>query len=468
VWTGVESKATRREGGAGRVIGEIHGSGVTEAESAVRREAIPEEETQLRRQRWGWVEPEVWTDRMLAALDNGVKGGCWYSLMDKVHAKRTLEASWRRVRANAGAAGVDGESVKRFAANAERYLEELSTALREGRYQPQGVRRVYLPKPGGGQRPLGIPVVKDRIVQGALKLVLEPIFEREFCAWSYGFRPGRGAKDALREVDGLLKGGATWVVDADLKSYFDTIPHDRLMDRVRSRVRDGRVLKLIESYLKQEIMDGTQRWTPMQGSPQGAVLSPLLANLYLHEMDVELGERFRLVRYADDFVVLCTSEAEAQSALEAVQAWTQQNGLTLHPEKTHVGDARQPGQGFDFLGYRFEGGRRVVRRKSLNALCDRIRSKTRRSRGSSMKQIIADLNPMLRGWFAYFQHAHFWVFQRLDGMIRRRLRAIRRKQQKRPGRGSTHEDHRRWPNRYFAELGLFSLAAAHARASQSR
>lgn len=432
------------------------------------REAIPEEEAQARRERWNWVEPEVWTDRMLAALENGVKGGSWYSLMDKVHAKRTLEASWRRVQANAGAAGVDGVSVKRFAANAERYLEELSTALREGRYQPQGVRRVYLPKPGGGERPLGIPVVKDRIVQGALKRVLEPIFEREFCAWSYGFRPGRSAKDALREVNGLLQEGFTWVVDADLKSYFDTIPHDRLMERLRSRVRDGRVLKLIERYLKQEIMDGLERWTPTRGSPQGAVLSPLLANLYLHEMDVELGERFRLVRYADDFVVLCASEAEARAALDVIQGWTEENGLTLHPEKTHVGDARQPGQGFDFLGYRFEGGRRTVRRKSLQAIRGKIRSKTRRNRGNSMAQIVADLNPMLRGWFNYFQHAHFWVFERTDQLIRRRLRAIRRKQQKRPGRGQTYADHRRWPNRYFAELGLFSLAAAHRAARQSR
>lgn len=432
------------------------------------RKAIPDEEARARRERWSWVEPAVWTDRMLAALEDGVKGGNWYSLMDKVHAPRTLEASWRRVRANAGAAGVDGESVERFERHAERYLEELSTALREDRYQPQGVRRVNLPKPGGGQRPLGIPVVKDRIVQGALKLVLEPIFEREFCARSYGFRPGRSAKDALREVDGLLKEGFTWVVDADLQSYFDTIPHDRLMDRVRARVRDGRVLKLIERYLKQEIMAGTERWIPSQGSPQGAVLSPLLANIYLHEMDRELGGRFRLIRYADDFVVLCAHESEARAALESVTEWTERNGLTLHPDKTHVGDAVQPGQGFDFLGYRFECGRRHVRRKSLKAFRDKVRRKTRRSRGDSVAYIITELNVMLRGWFSYFQHAHPWVFRALDGFIRRRLRAIRRKQQKRPGQGQTHADHRRWPNRYFAELGLFSLQTAHALARQSR
>ena len=431
-------------------------------------QAIPDEEAQQRRQRWSWVEPAVWTDRMLAALENGVKGGVWYSLMAKVYALRTLQASWQQVRRNQGAAGVDGESVGRFAANADRYLEELHVSLREGRYRPEGVRRVYLAKPGGGQRPLGIPTVKDRIVQGALKLALEPIFEREFCAWSYGFRPRRGAKDALREVDEGLKAGHTWVVDADLKSYFDTIPHDRLMERVRERVRDGRVLKLIERYLKQEVMDGMEAWTPTQGSPQGAVLSPLLANIYLHEMDQSLGERYRLTRYADDFVVLCSTEEEAQAALAEIRTWVEANGLILHPDKTHVGDCRQQGQGFDFLGYRFEAGRRWVRRKSSRAIREKIRQKTRRTRGNSMVQIIDDLNPMLRGWFGYFKHAHPRAHQDLDGFIRRRLRAIRRKQLKRPGRGRTHADHRSWPNRYFAELGLFTLATARAQASRSR
>lgn len=437
------------------------------ADSEVRK-AIPEEEAQARRQRWLWVEPEVWTDRMLAALENGVQGGSWYSLMDKVCSRRTLEASWRRVRRNAGAAGIDGQSVGRFAAHAERYLDELSAALREGRYQPQGVKRVYLPKPGGGERPLGIPVVKDRIVQGALKLVLEPIFEREFCTWSYGFRPGRSAKDALREVDGRLKEGYTWVVDADLKSYFDTIPHDRLMDRVRSRVRDGRVLKLIERYLKQEIMAGTERWTPTQGSPQGAVLSPLLANIYLHEMDVTLGERFRLTRYADDFVILCETETEARQALSEVTSWTEANGLILHPDKTHVGDCRQAGQGFDFLGYRFESGRRYVRQKSLKAFKDRVRQKTRRTCGKSLSMVIETLNPSLRGWFNYFRQANPYVHLCLDQFVRRRLRAMLRKHQKRPGRGHTHADHRRWPNVYFAEQGLFSLQTARLLASRSR
>lgn len=414
------------------------------------------------------MEPEVWTDRMLAALDNGVKGGRWYSLMDKVHARRTLEAAWQRVRSNAGAAGVDEQSVARFARDAQRYLDELSEALRRGSYRPQAVRRTYIPKAGGGRRPLGIPTVTDRVVQTALKLVLEPIFEREFCAWSYGFRPGCSAKDALRAVDGHLQEGATWVVDADLQSYFDTIPHDRLLGRLRERISDSRVLALIERYLQQGVMDGLSEWTPTRGTPQGAVLSPLLANVYLHEMDRTLGDRYRLVRYADDFVVLCTSEAEARDVLMAVQQWTCDNALVLHPDKTRLGDCRNPGEGFEFLGYRFEAGRRYVRRKSHRAIKDRIRQRTPRTRGNSIQQIVADLNPVLRGWFGYFQHAHPTTFGGLDGFVRRRLRAVLRRQQHRPGQGATHADHVRWPRRYFAELGLFTLATAHAQARRSR
>ncbi len=194
---------------------------------------------------------------------------------------------------DAGAAGVDGQSVEKFAACAETYLEELEQALKQGTYRPLPVNRVEIPKGPGQTRPLGIPAVKDRIVQTALKRVIEPIFENEFHDTSYGFRPGRGCKDALRyrrvgassEVDGHLKGGFTHVVDADLKSYFDSIPHDRLMSRVEERISDGRVLELIRAYLKQDVMHGLERWTPTGGTPQGAVISPLLANIYLHPLD---------------------------------------------------------------------------------------------------------------------------------------------------------------------------------------
>ena len=439
--------------------------------SPVREIAKQEDSTRLQGN-WSWVEASVWTDRMLAALENGVKGGRWYSLMDKVYRMTTLRAAWEKVARNQGAAGVDEVSCKRFGEQSERYLEELSEALRQGTYRPQAVRRVYISKGKGKQRPLGIPTVKDRVVQKALQMVLEPIFEREFAPVSYGFRPGRGCKDALREVEGWLKAGYHWVVDADLAGYFDTIPHDRLLEKVARHISDGRVLELLRAYLKQQVMEGAKNWTPVKGSPQGAVISPLLANLYLHDLDTHLTRQgYKMVRFADDFVVLCKSAAQAEAALAEIESWVETNGLELHPEKTHVGDCRQPGQGFEFLGYRFEAGRRWVRRKSLKALKDKIRAKTGRSRGTAMKAIIADLNPTLRGWFEYFKHAESSTFKPIDGFVRRRLRAIRRKQSKRPGSGRTFQDHQRWPNAYFARYGLFTMAEARAElviARQSR
>jgi len=406
---------------------------------------------------------------MMSALGNGVKGGKWFSLVDKAIRPTTLEAAWRKVERNKGAAGVDGQSIERFAAGAERYLAELHENLKNGSYRPSPIKRVDIPKGGGQTRPLGIPTIKDRIVQTALKMTIEPIFEVQFRPGSYGFRPGRSCKDALREVDRLLKEGYTHVVDADLKSYFDTIPHDRLMARVGETISDGRVLKLIDGFLKQEIMSDMARWLPTTGTPQGAVLSPMLANIYLHPLDLLMEQSGRrMVRYADDFVILCRTEDEARAALRDVDAWTTANGLTLHPDKTRIVDSRQPGQGFDFLGYRFEAGRRFVRDKSLRAFKDKVRAKTVRSRGDSLARIIADLNPALRGWFGYFKHAAPFQLRYLDRFVRRRLRAVLRKQDKRPGFGRCKADHQRWPNAFFADQGLFTLTTALAHARHSR
>lgn len=410
---------------------------------------------------WWWAEASIWTERMVSALGNGVKGGKWFSLVDKAIRPTTLEIAWRKVERNKGAAGVDGQSVERFAAVADRYLTELHEDLKNGSYRPSPVKRVSIPKGGGQTRPLGIPTVKDRIVQTALKMTIEPVFEVQFRQGSYGFRPGRGCKDALREVDRLLKEGYTHVVDADLKSYFDTIPHDRLMARVGETISDGRVLKLIDGFLKQEIMSDMARWQPTTGTPQGAVLSPLLANIYLHPLDLLMEQNGRrMVRYADDFVILCRTEDEAEAALREIGAWTAANGLTLHPDKTRVADSRQPGQGFEFLGYRFEAGHRFVRKKSLKALKDKVRAKTKRSRGDSLARIIADLNPALRGWFGYFKHATPTLFRNLDRFVRRRLRAVLRKQDKRPGFGRCKADHLRWPNAFFETQGLFTFYTA--------
>ncbi len=425
--------------------------------------------TEARRRAWGWVEASVWTERMVSALGNGVKGGKWFSLVDKLVRPATLEAAWRKVALNKGAAGVDGQSIERFAAQAERYLRELHHALETGSYRPSPVKRVEIPKGDGRTRPLGIPTVKDRIVQTALKMVIEPVFEVRFRPGSHGFRPGRGCKDALREVDRLLKEGYAHVVDADLKGYFDSIPHERLMALVAGSVSDGRVLALIEAFLAQDIMTAMACWQPTTGTPQGAVLSPLLANIYLHPLDLLMEQSgYRMVRYADDFVILCRTADEALAALRQVEAWVAANGLTLHPDKTRVGDSRQPGQGFGFLGYRFEAGRRLVRKKSLGAFKDKVRTRTIRSRGDSLERIIDDLNPMLRGWFGYFKHATPALFSVLDGFVRRRLRAILRKQEKRPGTGRCGADHQRWPNAFFADHGLFTLRAAYEHARHPR
>jgi RNA-directed DNA polymerase len=416
--------------------------------------------------RWGWVESTVWTERMLTALEQGVKGGKWFSLIDKVHPERTMRAAFSQVATNKGAAGVDHVTVKMFDERLEENLKILSEELRSGHYRPQQIRRHYIPKPGSKEkRPLGIPTVRDRVVQTAMLMVLEPIFERDFAEHSYGFRPGRGCKDALRRVDQLLKEGYTYIVDADLKSYFDTIPHDRLLALVAQKVSDGRVLSLIESFLKQGVLDGLREWTPEEGSPQGGCISPLLSNIYLNPLDHLMAQQgFEMVRYADDFVILCRSPEEAAQALALVQQWTAEAGLKLHPEKTKIVDATK--DVFDFLGYRFKRGRRFPRPKSLQKLQDAIRAKTKRTSGESLTKIINDLTPRLRGWFEYFKHSYRTTFSSLDGWIRMRLRSLLRKRLGRKGRGRG-SDHQRWPNKFFAERGLYSLNAAHELACQS-
>lgn len=403
---------------------------------------------------------------MLATLnENSVRAGKWHSLMDKVHRQPNLYSAYREVAANKGAAGVDNITIEDFTARLERNIDKLEQQLRDGSYVPQSIKRVHIPKLGTTEtRPLGIPTVRDRVVQNALRHVIEPILERQFAEHSYGFRPNRGCKDALRRVDMLLKQGYVFTVDVDLKSYFDTIPHGRLIAELRKYVADNTVIELVEKFLQADVMDGMERWTPTSGAPQGAIISPLLSNLYLNDLDHQMASvGYQMTRYADDLVIQCRTLEEAQRALELVQAWTADRGLTLHPTKTKIVNVNE--DGFEFLGYRFIKHRRFPRRKSLVKFKETIRQKTRRTHGNSMQAIISDVNRTLRGWFEYFKHSWYTVFRELDGWIRMRLRSILRKRVGRRGCGRGL-DHQRYPNSLFASLGLFEMTTAHARQCQ--
>jgi len=420
------------------------------------------------RGRWSWVEPTIWTDRMLTALETGVKGGKWHSLIDKVYSQTNLSRSYDNARRNKGSAGVDHQTIKGFEKKREKNLERIHTSLKTEAYTPQSIRRTWILKPGkrNERRPLGIPTVRDRIVQTALRHVIEPIFEHTFSDRSYGFRPNRGCKDALRRVNCHLHAKYTWVVDIDLKSYFDTIDQDILMEHIGGKISDRRILQLIRQFLQQEIMESTKSWTPERGSPQGAVISPLLSNIYLDPLDKLMeSEGYEMVRYADDMVILCKTRAGAEKALHRLKTWTEEAKLTLHPEKTCIVDSTQRG-GFDFLGYHFERGYRWPSKKSMNKFKDKIRITTRRTNGHSMTRIIERLEPILRGWFEYFKHSHKTTFTRIDPWIRLRLRSILRKRHGGKGRGRG-KDHNKWPNAYFAELGLFSIYEAWKSARQS-
>ena len=429
-------------------------------------------------EKWNWVEPSVWTERMLTALEKGVRGGKWFSLIDKVGSRANLMAAYKKAKANKGSAGVDHVTIEMFEARLEENLERLSRELISGSYEPQAIRRVWIPKTGSKkQRPLGIPTIRDRVVQGALRNAMEPIFEKEFAAESYGFRPGRGAKDALRRVDGRLKEGYTYVVEADLESYYDTIPQEPLMDRVEEHVADGKVLELIKRYLNQEVMESAKRWTPEKGTPQGAVISPLLSNIYLNPLDhLMAGKGYKMVRYADDFVILCESEKEAQDAIEEVSRWVGEAELRLHPEKTRIvycKDDRRRGsyshEKFDFLGFTFrprpslsKGGRQfvgfnpAVSNKAMKAMRKMIRSWNLKRRTTETIENLAEMyNPVIRGWINYYgsycKTVLYQVFKYLDVVLsrwaKRKYKRIRGRQ-----RRAIH-----WVKRIiFRQPGLFA------------
>ncbi|MFO1042385.1 MAG: group II intron reverse transcriptase/maturase [Planctomycetaceae bacterium] len=410
---------------------------------------------------WQWVERGVWNARMLTALLTKGKGQKWFRLYDKVFAERNLIAAFQQVFSKHGAAGVDHVTVEEFARRSPESLWELLDELQHKTYRPQAIRRVYIPKPGTtDKRPLGIPTVRDRIVQAAVVNVIEPIFEREFAEHSYGFRPGRGCGEAVQRVTELIHSGFVYIVDADLKSYFDTIPHENLLQRISERIPDGSVLSLIRSFLNAQILEEMQMWNPEAGAPQGAVLSPLLSNIYLNPLDHLMAESgYEMVRYADDFVILCRTAEDAQRALNAVQTWVTDNGLILHPTKTKIVNVER--EGFDFLGFHFIATTNYPRAKSVEKLQTALRQKTKRTRGDSLHFIIRDVNQTLRGWYGYFQISRTGshLFRRLDSWRRMRLRSILRRRAHRRGKGRG-KDHQRWPNKFFETLGLFSLHAA--------
>jgi len=413
-----------------------------------------------------WAHPAIWTERMLETLNEGkVRGGKWHALIDKVYSRRNLYSSAAKVLGKKGAAGVDGQTVDHFEAQRRKELERLHESLCGDDYCPAAVRRTWIPKPGSNEkRPLGIPTVRDRVVQTALVNVIEPILDATFHERSFGFRHGRSCHDALRVVEELLESGYVYVVDADLKGYFDTIPKDRLMDLVKQQISDSRVLKLMRSFLDQGIMEEMRTWVPEAGVPQGAVLSPVLSNVYLTPLDYMMAEKgFEMVRYADDFVILCRSEFEAEAALEEIKAWVSDNGLTLHPTKTTIVDSRE--ESFSFLGYSFRGKLRFPRAKSHRRMMDRIIELTPRKSGESLEDTLLRINRVFQGWFNYFRHCTWNIFEPYDARTRKRLRRtlLKRNRVNRKRLCRTV----RWPNVYFTDHGFRSLSEAHSRFVQS-
>lgn len=420
-------------------------------------------------ERWWWIAHWVWTKRMLTRLETSEPTTVWFGLWDKVISERNLQAAFWAVWRNGGAPGVDGQTVPQFEAQEQAELAGLREELRTQHYRRQPARRVWIPKPGTTEkRPLGIPAVRDRTVEAALKQVLEPIFEQDFAERSYGFRPGRGCGEAVKRVEALLKEGRAWCVDVDFKSYFDTIPHERLMELVRQRIVDGKVLALLQQSLKAGVLEELKGWQPTErGTPQGAVISPLLANLYLNGLDHQMVQQgWEMVRYADDLVMLCRSKEEAEEALAYLRQWSGEAGLTVHPTKTRIVNVSS--EGFDFLGWHFRGERKWPRKKSLEKLQEKLRPLTGRTNGRSLGETVAKVNPILRGWYGYFRESYRTGLSGPDGWLRRRLRAMLRKREKRPSYGLSKHDSQQWPNRWFADQGLFSLEHGSCTYGQSR
>ncbi|BBI34332.1 group II intron reverse transcriptase/maturase [Cohnella abietis] len=393
----------------------------------------------------------------------------WYSLIDKIWAKPNLEEAFREVKRNRGAAGIDQVTIKAFESKLEHHLEVLQQALRSKTYRAKPVKRVYIPKADGTQRPLGIPTVGDRVVQAAARRILEPIYEAHFIDCSYGFRPKRSAHMALEKIRRDLNDGYRYVIDAELKSYFDTIPHEKLLGMVRETVVDGSVLSLLESFLKAGILESGSYHLNDQRTPQGGVISPLLANIYLHPLDKTMTERgHRITRYADDFVICCRSQKGAERVLKSViQLLEREMGLKVHPEKTKIVNSKR--ETFVFLGHAFKPGKRMVpSKKAETKFKERVKTITRRNQTVSVQRLVKKvLNPYLRGWGRYYGTGDIGSrFREWDAWIRRRLRAVQLRSWKKLRKLHREMRRRGWDNKELPGLRMTAWRSSHSTYAQ--
>jgi len=376
-----------------------------------------------------------------------------HSLIDKVYKVLNLNIAWEKVKANKGSGGIDRVTLEEFERDLERNLREIHRLLYEDRYEPTPVRRVWIPKPNGDKRPLGIPTIRDRVVQQALLNRMGKIFEPKFLECSYGFRPHRSAHQAIERVEGYLQEGCEWIVEVDIEKYFDTIDHDLLMDFVKEEIADRRVLKLIRTFLEAGIMEETKRINALTGTPQGGVISPLLANIYLHSFDEAMTqEGYKVIRYADDIVVVCRSRKEAETAIGRIREILEGKlKLRLNADKTRIVHKRK---GFEFLGFYVGCGYsdyKMPQDKAVKAFKDKVRFITRRHQPKSMSMIIAELNPVVRGWGNYFVKSNCQrIFVQLDYWMRTRITAYKLKRQ--GGYG-----HREYPYTRLRAMGMLFL-----------